>query len=79
MHNFANNPQTPVILNSIMRMSDDLKMQSLVEGVETEEQFRFLQSIGTSYAQGYLFSKPIPLEELRRKYIDEFPGHARVQ
>lgn len=79
MRSFGSNPQTPIILTSIINMAKDLGMRSLVEGVETEEQFRFLKSIGTNYAQGYLFSKPIPLEELRRKYIDQFPGHSTVK
>ena len=39
-------------------------MLSLTEGVETQEQFDFLKSIGCSRAQGYLFSKPIPGEQL---------------
>ena len=45
-------------------MSKNLGLKSLVEGVETETQYQFLQSIGCNMAQGYLFSKPVPIEEL---------------
>lgn len=57
-------PQTAVIVTSIINMSKDLGLKSLVEGVETENQYQFLQNIGCNMAQGYLFSKPVPLEEL---------------
>ncbi len=78
MRTFGKNPQTPIILKSIIELVPELGMKSLVEGVETEEQFKFLQSIGTDYVQGYLFSEPIPIEELRRKFINDFPGHQDI-
>jgi EAL domain-containing protein (putative c-di-GMP-specific phosphodiesterase class I) len=40
-------------------------MVTLCEGVETKEQFDFLRSIGCQRAQGYYFSKPLPLEQLK--------------
>lgn len=57
-------PETAVIVTSIIDMSKNLGLKSLVEGVETESQYHFLQSIGCNMAQGYLFSKPVPIEEL---------------
>ena len=64
---FTDNEKTKPILTNIVNLSRQLGMVSLTEGVETEEQFVFLRSIGCHRAQGYLFSKPIPLEELRNK------------
>ena len=43
----------------------DMVLLPLCEGVETEEQFEFLKEAGCEYAQGYYFSKPMPLEESR--------------
>ncbi|MCR5113121.1 MAG: GGDEF domain-containing phosphodiesterase, partial [Acholeplasmatales bacterium] len=52
-----------VIRNSIV-MAKELGIQTLAEGVETQEQYDFLKSIGCEKAQGYLFSKPLPYEEV---------------
>ena len=35
----------------------------IAEGVETKEHVELLQEIGCDYAQGYYYSKPVPLEE----------------
>lgn len=47
------------IVSAILAMAKELKVKSLAEGVETEEQLRFLQSKGCDYIQGYYFSKPL--------------------
>ena len=51
------------IVNSIIKLSEDLGVASLTEGVETVYQFHKLSSMGCKLFQGYYFSKPIPLEE----------------
>ena len=35
----------------------------VVEGIETKEQFDYLESLGITYAQGFYFSKPLPEKE----------------
>jgi EAL domain-containing protein (putative c-di-GMP-specific phosphodiesterase class I) len=47
------------IVSAILAMARELKVKSLAEGVETEEQLRFLQEKGCDYIQGYYFSKPL--------------------
>ncbi len=64
---FGKNEKTMPILNNIIDLTKQLKMVSLTEGVETQEQYRFLQSIGCDRAQGYLFGKPATLENLRAR------------
>jgi EAL domain-containing protein (putative c-di-GMP-specific phosphodiesterase class I) len=39
-------------------------MTPLAEGIETEEQWRFLVDAGCILGQGYLFSKPVPASEI---------------
>ena len=39
-------------------------METVIEGVETEEQFRELSNIGCDYFQGYYFSHPLPANEV---------------
>ncbi|MBR2283197.1 MAG: EAL domain-containing protein [Ruminococcus sp.] len=72
---FGVNDKTSTILQNIVGLTKQLSMVSLTEGVESPEQFDFLRDIGCDRAQGYLFSKPVPLSELREK-IDS--GELRV-
>lgn len=64
---FDSNEKTRPILENIVDLTKQLNMMSLTEGVETKSQFDFLANIGCNRAQGYLFSKPLPLDELREK------------
>ena len=41
----------------------------VAEGIETEEQLSVLLTCGVETAQGYLFSRPIPVEEYEEKYL----------
>ncbi len=54
------------ILQNIMNLSDDLGIASLTEGVETQHQLDMLCEMGCKLFQGYLFAKPMPLEEVER-------------
>lgn len=51
-----------VIVQTIIGMGNNLGMEIIAEGVETEEQRAFLQQHGCPVFQGYLFSKPVLLE-----------------
>ncbi len=51
------------IVQTIEELSRTLEMETVAEGVETEEQKRILQELGICRLQGYLFSKPIPGDE----------------
>jgi diguanylate cyclase (GGDEF)-like protein/PAS domain S-box-containing protein len=54
------------IAGSIVKMAHDLKMSVIAEGVENEDQFNFLRSLGCNEVQGYIISKPVPAEEVAR-------------
>ena len=49
------------IVSAIIALADSLQLSTVAEGVETEQQFALLQSKGCRYAQGYLFSAPMPV------------------
>lgn len=60
--NIGVKPSDAVIVQTIIGMGNNLGMEIIAEGVETEAQREFLQAHGCPVFQGYLFSKPIPLE-----------------
>ncbi|MCR4909443.1 MAG: EAL domain-containing protein [Lachnospiraceae bacterium] len=68
--NFEKNGKSRIILDTIISLADGIGMKSLTEGVETEEAAEFLRKEGCGRLQGYLFGKPMPLEELSEKIAD---------
>ncbi len=56
-----------ILVESVARMSKQLGMSVLVEGVETEAQMRFIEGLGTiAEAQGFLFSPAVPETEAKK-------------
>jgi EAL domain-containing protein (putative c-di-GMP-specific phosphodiesterase class I) len=53
-----------VMVQKTIEIGHELDMKVVAEGVETSEQLKFLRSNGCDIAQGYLFSRPLPAEEL---------------
>ena len=51
------------IVRTIIAMAMTLNLNVIAEGVETEEQRQFLLAIGCNQYQGYLFSKPVPIQQ----------------
>ena len=51
------------IIKMIVQLSKALDMPVICEGVETDSQFEFLRTIHCDYFQGYLFAKPVSVEE----------------
>ena len=54
---------TRIITESIINMVKALGIESIAEGVEEEQQYKYLHAIGCDVIQGYLFSKPLSPEE----------------
>ncbi len=51
------------IISSVVKMAQSLKLITIAEGVETENQASFLENVGCDIIQGYLYAKPMPEEK----------------
>ena len=68
MREFETNEKTRLIVTQLVRMISSLGMDTVAEGVETEEQFEFLREIGCTKMQGFWFCEAVPLEEIIARY-----------
>ena len=59
-----------MIVESIVILACKLGKKVVAEGVETEEQYRYIESIGCNQIQGYYFSKPLPVDLFAKKMLD---------
>ena len=60
------------IVSTIIAMAKSLNLHIIAEGVETEEQRQILENAGCKNYQGYLFSKPLPIEQFESLLKDGF-------
>jgi len=59
------------LVASVIQLAYSLGLEPLAEGIETEEQRRFLIEKGCRYGQGFLFSRPVPTDEIEPLYNRE--------
>lgn len=64
LSNLESSEKSRTLLDCIVKMANRINMLALTEGVETEAQADFLNRIGCTRLQGYLFGKPIPKDDL---------------
>lgn len=56
------------IVKAIIDLAKALKVNTIVEGVETREQADILRELGADFIQGYFYSRPIPPNEMLQRY-----------
>lgn len=61
------------IVQSILAMAGHLNLRVVAEGIETSEQEQFLSEHGGPFMQGYLFCRPMPLEDLVQRLAEAEP------
>jgi len=69
----ASDPNSAAIVLAIIAMSHSLGLDVIAEGVETQEQLKFLNMHGCNEVQGYLLCRPMPAEEFS-KFLYQWPG-----
>ena len=67
LEDFETSRKSSNILSSIIKMAKSLNMKIVAEGVETTEQLHFLTNLNCDLIQGYLFSKPLTIDEFEAK------------
>lgn len=63
-----------IIVESSVRMAKMIGLEVIAEGVETKEQLDFLDSIDCDIAQGYYYSRPIPIPQFESFLEDYYAG-----
>jgi len=71
LNNVRNGDDDTTIITTIIAMAQNMKLNVIAEGVETQFQRDMLCSHQCDQAQGYLFSRPRPSEEIERILEDE--------
>ncbi|WP_439410043.1 EAL domain-containing protein [Bradyrhizobium sp. DASA03076] len=64
IRNLTHQPRSSAIISSIVTLARGLDMSVTAEGVETSEEFERLKALGVNFAQGYLFSRPLPIDQI---------------
>ncbi len=67
------NPNDAAICTASIGLAHHLGLVVVADGVETEGQHAFLDRLGCDVCQGYLFSRPLPLDALRQ-WLGGLPG-----
>jgi len=52
------------VVRAAIRLANELGIEVIAEGVETEAQMRFLMAAGCRQAQGFYFSRPVPVAQM---------------
>ena len=60
----ANSPEDASLVRAIIAMAKGLGLKLVAEGVETDQQYAFMTEEGAHVIQGYMFSPPVPADEL---------------
>lgn len=64
MRGVGENPRNRVIAQSVAQLARALYVETVAEGIETEEQLRYAQDAGFTNLQGFILGRPMPLDTL---------------
>ncbi len=70
INDLYSNPATRLLVKNLIYACKEMKIDSIAEGVEEQEQLEILKAFGCTFAQGYLYNKPIPMADFEHKYLE---------
>lgn len=70
INDLYSNPATHLLVKNLIHACKEMEIDSIAEGVEEEEQLEILKAFGCTFAQGYLYNKPIPIADFEHKYLE---------
>lgn len=71
VNNLVENNSSQIVVQCVVDMCRKMGVHSVAEGVETMEQLNVLNRMGCDQAQGFLFSKPVPISDFEQLIIKE--------
>jgi diguanylate cyclase (GGDEF)-like protein len=74
VHDTSRDPDDAALVMAIITLAHNLRLKVVAEGVETEEQLRFLHLLRCDEIQGYLFSKPLAVDDFTQLFLEEQVG-----
>lgn len=72
--NDADNNRGKIVVANMIKLAHELDLKVVAEGVETQEQISFLQTMNCDLVQGYFFSKPIPVDQFEAALVPDKSG-----
>ena len=64
VHQMEQNPEACAIIKAIIELARALRLQTVAEGIETQQQWDLLRELGSNLGQGYYFSRPLTAEAM---------------
>ncbi len=74
VHDIGRDPGDEAICRAIIQLARTLGLETVAEGIEREDQAAFLLAEGCQYAQGFLYSRPLPADELYEQWHGRLAG-----
>lgn len=63
------NLKSRLIMEQVVLLTKRMGIDTVVEGVETEEDYQFVKNLGCDYGQGYYYSRPVSAKEFTEKFL----------
>lgn len=68
---YMENEKLKVLMKNIIRLAEDLHIDTVVEGVESGDNESFISRIGAAWGQGYYYSRPISAADFEKMYLEK--------